>query len=464
MESDPHENILPWQPHEVTDPVSDTDALAGSYCRGKIPILSGGRGECGNQINYHEDSGSQQTDYTLASYGNRGAQHTGQAVASQGGYICDQSHDLSGTSRSTNQVRYNDPTRPEYPTGTSRLWQPMPRIPITEPEGALIDSCWSATYGYERPESVPLSHKPFQEPPPSNQCHFNTREELRDESPQEYDVHSEDDLKALEFPDDFGIEAEKWFSPVQRRIQAFGATIEENEWMESQQQVIVSKYFRNIKDATFFKSVRDTRHWHSVKDDPAFAEISSHGAVIAFEELHQHRDDTAFSNNVPEAYRRRSNSSTAGDQYDYPIFSVQKAAAIGLSMEQEERLAALGVTGDPKPVQPRIPTKGEGRRRSRSPEPIGQRKNGQSYRQRRYAHGSQAVRSGDRREDQEPRDRSSDSLGASMGRESGRNVEIGLRRGQENQDRGKEQKIKGKKRQQQSQKPSGKSRRQDQQA
>ncbi|OAL17747.1 hypothetical protein AYO22_11275 [Fonsecaea multimorphosa] len=268
--------------------------------------------------------------------------------------------------------------------------------------------------------------------------------------PETGHVPLDDELQLLNFADDFSLEAVKQLSPIQRRIQAFGATMEENDWMESQQTVIVSKYFRNTKDATYFKSVRDTERWHSVKDDPAFADIATHGAIVAFEELYQRKADAIVSRySVAEAYhRRQSNSSAADDQDGDQNFPPHQATGIGLSKEQEERLAALGVTGDPKPVTHiRIPKKEECRSRSRSPETTRQPKQSASYRQRRK------------------------SLGVAMSsNESGRNdVELGFQqRDQENQNRGqgqgcKKTEEKSKQQQQHSRRPSRKTTRRQRQ-
>ncbi|OAP62606.1 hypothetical protein AYL99_01833 [Fonsecaea erecta] len=420
----------------MAEPVSDTNGVTSGYCNGTDPLVRQSRGEEGNHVNYHEDYGRQQTDYTLAADGRQ---------------RYDQSYGTSLSSDPGNQLQYSDLAHREFsPDPSSRVacsrpsstrpvrypshsWQPVSHVSMTIPKEPLISPSQPAVYDLERPIQPPLSHKPCRDLLQSSQCQMHAREEWRGEFSQEYHVDSEDDLQALEFPDDVNAEAVNHFSWVQRKIQAFGATMDENDWMESQQSVIVSKYFRNTKDAIYFKPVSETGHWNFVKDDPAFADIASHGDVVVFEELYRRQNAMVLSYGNAENDRHGSIPSTADAQHVYHNVPLQQAAETSLSIEQEERLAALGVTGDPKPVQPRASKKRGRQTRSRSPESTGQQKQCESYRQRRYDQASGAVRSQDWREVQDSRAREPESLGPVMGRGRRRNVEMKIPRGQEPQ-------------------------------
>jgi hypothetical protein len=165
--------------------------------------------------------------------------------------------------------------------------------------------------------------------------------------------------------------------------------------------VSISMYFRGLDEQEFEQNVRDKAEWNEVSDDPAFVEISSNCDAVSVSELIKRRQDEtllldgsddeakasdydthsrdqcsdderhireqSFSDRsltpfeakppIPREGSRTSRSwgsthPTDSIEHDggYPFGG--EAQDQRLSREQEERLAALGVSGLPKPVQP----------------------------------------------------------------------------------------------------------------
>ena len=160
-------------------------------------------------------------------------------------------------------------------------------------------------------------------------------------------------------------------------------------------------YFRGIDEQEFERNVRDKVEWDDVCNDPAFADIPSDCDALSISELVKRRKDEALvlgesdneaegsdydaqsrdqytdderpvrgrspsENSVttfearPPVSRSRSPNSSAEEQM-HPTRSIETHGIYSmtretedqrLSREQEERLAALGVSGLPKPVQP----------------------------------------------------------------------------------------------------------------
>jgi hypothetical protein len=160
-------------------------------------------------------------------------------------------------------------------------------------------------------------------------------------------------------------------------------------------------YFRDIDEQEFERNVREKAEWEEVRNDPVFADIPSDCDAVSISELVQKRKDEALvlgeSDNEAErsdydvesrdqysdderpvrarspsegpvatfeatrpVSRSRSPNSSAEKQ-NHPTRSLETHGVYGvardtvdqcLSREQEERLAALGVSGLPKPVQP----------------------------------------------------------------------------------------------------------------
>jgi hypothetical protein len=162
-------------------------------------------------------------------------------------------------------------------------------------------------------------------------------------------------------------------------------------------------YFRDIDEQEFERNVREKVEWDEVCNDPAFADIPSDCDALSISELVKRRKDEALvlgeSDNEaegsdydaqsrdqytgderpvrgrspsersvttfeakPPVSRSRSPNSSAEEQ-KHPTRSIETHGIYGmpretedqrLSREQEERLAALGVSGSPKPVQPSV--------------------------------------------------------------------------------------------------------------
>ena len=132
-------------------------------------------------------------------------------------------------------------------------------------------------------------------PPPGDGvvCPHSTQD-LQGIEESDHRVDCEDDLDALDFFDFLGSGVA---TPVERRIQALGATMEENDWMESQQPVVVSRHLRNTKDSdkgSWYRPIDQTRYWPKASEDPAFAEIGD-GPAISFKVLHKRLQDLAHS-------------------------------------------------------------------------------------------------------------------------------------------------------------------------
>ena len=112
--------------------------------------------------------------------------------------------------------------------------------------------------------------------------------------------------------------------------------------------------------------------------------------------------------------------------------------------EQEQRLAALGVSGDPKPVVPYAPKLATGRLRSRSPVSTRNMDRDQSYRQRGYEFYRPDQQVTDREQSEGLLDAHAEFLQATMGAEAARNIEARFGNGQQNENRRKGRKGKGK--------------------
>ena len=138
--------------------------------------------------------------------------------------------------------------------------------------------------------------------------------------------------------------------------------------------VSISRYLRDLDQETFERNVQQKEEWTEVSDDPVFADIRSDCDAISVSELVERRKDAlaaeesddeaegsdhcAGSHNYESEYDddRQANypgppQATASEQEDTLCLPSETEEA-RLSREQEERLAALGVSGLPKPVQP----------------------------------------------------------------------------------------------------------------
>ncbi|KAI1624692.1 hypothetical protein EDD37DRAFT_679856 [Exophiala viscosa] len=150
----------------------------------------------------------------------------------------------------------------------------------------------------------------------------------------------DDDLQALDFCDP------PPGSVMQRRIQAMTANIDEDDTLQSNQLIVVSQFFRNGKEEVYLANIKNKTDGEILKEDPMFADIPQDGEVTTFEEL-DIRKQTLLSSMAFDTVDNYLQSSTDAE-VDHPGRNADHRA---LSVEQEHRLAALGVTGPPKPVQ-----------------------------------------------------------------------------------------------------------------
>jgi hypothetical protein len=167
--------------------------------------------------------------------------------------------------------------------------------------------------------------------------------------------------------------------------------------------VPISMYLRDLDEQEFERNVREKVEWNEVCTDPAFAEIKSDCDVVSVsglinrrqaealvldgsdneaegsdfdahsrdqysdderqtrEQSHSERSMTPFEAKPPVS-GDRSRTSNA-EERKHPTRSIENEDEYvmtretedqRLSREQEERLAALGVSGLPKPVQPSV--------------------------------------------------------------------------------------------------------------
>ncbi len=137
--------------------------------------------------------------------------------------------------------------------------------------------------------------------------------------------------------------------------------------------VSISRYLRDLDPETFERNVKQKDKWIEVSDDPVFAEIRSDGDAISVSELVERRKEALATDDDDEAedseYRtgsqgyesdydddRRANnrepSQSTACKHEGTLCPQAQAEEAQFSREQEERLAALGVSGIPKPVQP----------------------------------------------------------------------------------------------------------------
>lgn len=161
--------------------------------------------------------------------------------------------------------------------------------------------------------------------------------------------------------------------------------------------VSISRYLRDVDQETFVLNIQQRYEWTEVSDDPAFAELPSDCDVISISELVSRRnkalapveyddegepvgsdygagsdgqgsdyrqDQREYSDyGFPKSHLQRKNSSRNSEigtppyqdsaaQPDEVLSPTPGTEEQRLAREQEERLAALGVTGVAKPVQP----------------------------------------------------------------------------------------------------------------
>ena len=153
----------------------------------------------------------------------------------------------------------------------------------------------------------------------------------------------------------------------------------------------LSKYVARENSESLDRNIKDSNHWDDFKEDPMFQPIPDDGAVIPIAELISHRnlhdaeegsdseredgeliqesnvmsddpDSWDVMNSLEHAlnaggvpandYQPRGEPSTQPDEQAHLQLQYEEASSeIDTARATEERLAALGVTGMPKPVR-----------------------------------------------------------------------------------------------------------------
>jgi hypothetical protein len=106
--------------------------------------------------------------------------------------------------------------------------------------------------------------------------------------------------------------------------------------------VSVSKYFHDGED--YFQNALDKKAQETLKTDPAFASIDNNAKVVTFEQL-ESRTPAVMEDCDPEA---------SSKFHIRCLLEPAETSTAKLSLEQEAKLAALGVTGSPKPISAEI--------------------------------------------------------------------------------------------------------------
>jgi hypothetical protein len=103
----------------------------------------------------------------------------------------------------------------------------------------------------------------------------------------------------------------------------------------------ISRYHSDFIDHSYYSNVREKSDWGELCHDPAFAVVNTNCPIVPFEKL-QDRIGAVEENRY----------STAADFEESNVYKQQtpELAPNQLSMEQEARLAALGVTGLARPI------------------------------------------------------------------------------------------------------------------
>jgi hypothetical protein len=123
---------------------------------------------------------------------------------------------------------------------------------------------------------------------------------------------------------------------------------------DRRQAVIVSQFFHDLDDKNFFLNVSQTAYWQTLQNDPVFAPIPVDAEVTSFEDLQKQARECYYSEDNTDHYAEHHDNlhSFCATETEQTLQASENRA---LSVEQEERLAALGVTGPPKPARPHIP-------------------------------------------------------------------------------------------------------------
>ena len=166
-----------------------------------------------------------------------------------------------------------------------------------------------------------------------------------------------EDLYGLDFPDiDFehNITVSNPALPVAEPLSSkheFDKTEQPQTVDASLDPASLSKHIRDVQREDFLKNVQESSDWDLLKDDPIFAKIKANTATVTFNELIERRRHMVRALTAAEEDDKEDSEEV--DEEDDPQIHrhQQETEEQRLTREQEERLAALGVTGIAKPVK-----------------------------------------------------------------------------------------------------------------
>jgi hypothetical protein len=129
--------------------------------------------------------------------------------------------------------------------------------------------------------------------------------------------------------------------PLSTSIDSLGTDIQTPAADVSSIGTSVSKYIQAAGDEDPLRNVQEGIEWKELKSDPVFAKIKANTTTVTFSELIERRQQLM---SIPD---NSEVDEVGGDGDD----QLQETEEERLAREQEERLAALGVTGSAKPVK-----------------------------------------------------------------------------------------------------------------
>ncbi|KAK7905923.1 hypothetical protein LTR67_000647 [Exophiala xenobiotica] len=223
------------------------------------------------------------------------------------------------------------------PVHDQSISMPPPRQHVRQGQSDQFDQAPGQIYDLK--ERYHQNHEDQHFQPPSDLKGNDCRAAA---SPESCDL--EFDLWALDYPDDASC------LPMQQRVQAMAATMALQDIQDRRQAVIVSQFFHDLDDKDFFLNVSQTAYWQTLQNDPVFAPIPVDAEVTSFEDLQKRARECYYNEDYADHYGNLHSFCAAETEQNF-----QPLENRALSVEQEERLAALGVTGPPKSARPHIP-------------------------------------------------------------------------------------------------------------
>lgn len=144
--------------------------------------------------------------------------------------------------------------------------------------------CHHVSKQFQSHEGTPLLHEHFKEGVDSVQPMMPNY------------ASPDDDLEDLAYLDASLMRTEASY-PVEQRLQALQATMDPIGVQESPNQIIVSRYLRDIDERVYLSNIVHTNYGASIQDDPIFAPIDSDSHAVPFWLLHLRKQKLASDNN-----------------------------------------------------------------------------------------------------------------------------------------------------------------------